>query len=83
VFKYAFDAGLIDRPVQFGPGFKRPSKKVLRLESARKGLRMFEAEEIRRLIAAANVQMRAMLLLGVNVGFGNADIGTLPLTALA
>src|SRR5262249_5222238 len=29
--KYAFDAGLIERPVRYGPGFKRPSKKTLRL----------------------------------------------------
>src|SRR5262245_193260 len=26
VCKYAFDAGLIDRPIRYGPGFKRPSK---------------------------------------------------------
>jgi hypothetical protein len=26
IFKYAFDAGLIERPVRFGPTFKRPSK---------------------------------------------------------
>jgi hypothetical protein len=30
-FKYAFDADLIDRPVRFGPGFARPTKKTLRL----------------------------------------------------
>src|SRR5262249_48146351 len=24
VFKYAFDAGLLDKPARFGPGFKRP-----------------------------------------------------------
>lgn len=43
---------------------------------------MFEAQELRRLIAAANVQLKAMILLGVNCGFGNADCGTLPLSAL-
>src|SRR5262249_23372466 len=31
VFKHALDAGLIALPVRFGPGFKRPAKKVLRL----------------------------------------------------
>ncbi len=82
VFKHAFEAGLIDKPVRFGPGFKRPSKKVLRLERAGKGLRMFEAEEIRRLLAAAGVQLKAMILLGVNCGYGNADCGTLPLSGL-
>src|SRR5262245_44460424 len=28
VCKYAYDAGLIDRPVRYGPGFARPSKKT-------------------------------------------------------
>jgi integrase len=82
VFKHGYDAGLIDRPLRYGPGFRRPSKKVLRLERARKGPRMFEAEEVRRLLDAAGVPMRAMILLGVNCGFGNADVGTLPLAAL-
>jgi integrase len=82
VFKYALDASLTDRPVRFGPGFKRPSKKVLRLHKAKQGAKLFTAEEVRRLIDAANVQLRAMILLGVNCGFGNADCGKLPLSAL-
>jgi integrase len=82
VFKHAFEAGLIDRPIRFGPGFKRPSKKVLRLERARRGPRMFEAHEIRRLLGAAGVQLKAMILLGLNCGYGNADCGTLPLSGL-
>jgi integrase len=95
VFKHAFDAGLIPTPVRFGPGFKRPSKKVLRLERARQGPRMFEADEIRAMVEGAlvvgkdgpelvqaGVQLRAMILLGINAGFGNADVGTLPLAAL-
>jgi integrase len=82
VFKHAFDAGLIDRPVRFGPGFKRPNKKILRLERAKKRPRMFEDEEIRRLLDAAGVQIKAMILLGINCGYGNADCGTLPLSGL-
>ena len=35
VFKFAYESGLIDRPARFGPGFKRPSKKTLRLQRAR------------------------------------------------
>lgn len=74
LFKYAFDAGLIDRPVRFGPTFKRPSKKVLRAEKQSRGLRMFEAAELRPLIATAGVPLKAMLLLAVNCGFGNNDV---------
>jgi integrase len=82
IFKYALDAGLIDRPIRFGPGFSRPTARTMRLHRARRGLRMFEADEIRRMLDAAGAQLRAMILLGVNAGFGNADVGTLPLSAL-
>jgi integrase len=82
VFKYAAETNLIDRPMQFGPGFARPSKKTLRLERARKGPQMFEAEELRRIVPAAGTPLKAMILLGVNCGYGNADCGTLPLSAL-
>jgi integrase len=82
VFKHAFDAGLIDRPIRFGPGFKRPSKKTLRLHRAAQGAKLFSADEIRRLLAAAGQPLKAMMLLGINCGFGNADCGNLPLSAL-
>jgi len=82
VFKHAFDAELIAAPMRFGPGFARPSKKTIRLARAKKGPRMFEADELRRILGAAGASMKAMILLGVNCGFGNADCGTLPLSAL-
>jgi integrase len=95
LFKHAFDAGLIDRPVRFGPGFKRPSAKVMRLTRAAAGPKLFTAEEIRAMVdgalvvgadgpelVRAGVQLRAMVLLGINCGFGNADCATLPLSAL-
>src|SRR4051812_28907679 len=66
IFRHAYEAGLIDRPVRFGPGFRVPSRKVLRLHRAEQGLRMFEADEIRRMLAAAGPQLRAMILLAIN-----------------
>jgi integrase len=82
VFKFAYESELIDRPVRFGPSFKRPSKKVLRLHRAAKGAKVFTADEVRRLLGAASTQMRAMILLGVNAGMGNTDCGRLPAAAL-
>ena len=86
VFKYAFDAELLDRPVRFGPDFKRPSKKVLRIRQgkirAEQGKKLFTAQEVRRLIDAAGVPLRAMFLLAINAGFGNSDCGNLPLSAV-
>lgn len=82
VFKYALDIGLIDRPVRFGPGFKRPSKKTFRVHRAERGVKLFTANEVRQLVEAASASMRAMILLGINCGFGNSDCGTLRQAAI-
>jgi integrase len=82
VFKYAADNDLIDRPVRYGQGFSRPSKKTLRLEKAKQGAKLFGPEEIHRMLAAARPQIKAMILLGINAGLGNADCGRVPQSAL-
>jgi integrase len=82
LFKYAYESGLIDRPVRYGPQFRKPSKSVLRKHRAATGERMFEADELHRLLDAAGVQMKAMILLGVNAAFGNTDVASLPLSAI-
>jgi integrase len=82
LFKYAADNDMIDRPVRFGAAFKRPSKKTLRVERARQGAKLFTADEVRRLLDVALPQVRAMILLGINCGLGNADCGRLPMRAL-
>ena len=43
LFKFGYDAGLIDRPIRYGASFKRPAKKVIRIARAKAGPRMFEA----------------------------------------
>jgi integrase len=80
VFNYG--GALMKIRIDFGPDFKRPSKKTMRLHRAAQGSRMFEADELRRILAAAGMPMQAMILLGVNCGFGNADCGRLPISAL-
>jgi integrase len=82
VFKYAFDISLIDKPVRFGTSFDKPSKKTLRLERAKNGTRMFEAEELRRIFDVVHQPLKAMVLLGINCGFGNTDVATLPKSAV-
>jgi integrase len=94
-FKFAYESGALDAPIRFGPVFKRTSKKVLRLDRAKKGPKLFSAAEVRALalgalvvgkdgpeLVQAGAQLRAMILLGINAGFGNADCGNLPLSAL-
>lgn len=58
-FKYGFDQGFIDRPVRYGQGFKRPSKKALRKARHAKGPRRFEAAELRAMVDAAASPLRA------------------------
>ncbi len=82
IFKYAHDAGLIDEPVRMGPNFKQPSKSVLRKERTRHGPRMFEPSELLAILEAANPAMKAMVLLGVNCGYGNTDVASLPQSAI-
>jgi integrase len=82
LFKFGYDAGLIDKPMRFGAGFERPSKKVLRLHKARQGPRTFTAQEVRRIIDTAGMPLKAMILLGINCGYGNSDCGNLPRSAL-
>ena len=43
---------------------------------------MFQADEINALLAKAGVHMKAMLLLGINCGFGPSDCGNLPISAI-
>jgi len=82
LFKWGYDSGLYDKLPRYGPDFKRPSKKVLRLARAQKGPRMFEAAELRKILKAAKQPLRAMILLGINAGLGNADVGRLPMAAI-
>jgi integrase len=82
VFKYAYDADLIDRPMRFGPSFKKPSAKVIRLHRAKQGVKLFTPDEIRRMLAGAGQPLKAMILLGINAGLGNTDCGRLPLAAI-
>jgi integrase len=93
IFKYAYDSRLIDRPIRLGPEFRKPGKKVMRKHRKAGGKKCFTADEIRQLLAGkviqdengeekripgASIQVRAMILLGINCGFGNSDCASLP-----
>lgn len=82
IFKYADDNELIERKVRYGSEFDKPDKAVLRKHRAETGERMFDADTIHKLLAAATPTMKAMILLGVNCGFGNTDCAELPMSAL-
>ena len=83
IFKFAFDSGTgYLRPVRFGAEFAKPTKRTMRMARHARGPRMFEPKEIKALLKGAGVQMRAMILLGLNCGLGNTDVAALPRSAL-
>ena len=77
VFKFGFENGHMERPVRFGSEFDKPSASTLRRHRAKQPAKILEPKEIHTLLAAASVQMRAAILVGLNCGFGNGDCAEL------
>ncbi|HQL74650.1 MAG TPA: tyrosine-type recombinase/integrase, partial [Phycisphaerae bacterium] len=78
MFRWAHQtARLLERAMDYGGEFSRPSAAAVRISLARRGPKAYAAAEVHRLIAAANVNLRAMVLLGVNAGLGNTDVASL------
>jgi integrase len=90
VFKFAYDEELVDKPIRFTKSLPKPSKKTLRLERAKRGDMSFSADEVNqllRLCMATNwpdgkkrnpdPQLYAMILIAIQSGMGNADLGSL------
>lgn len=77
VFAWGYEEELLDRPMRYGKGFKKPSAKTMRLDRERRGPKDFEAEEILALLDIANPKLRAMILLGINCAYGNHDVAEL------
>ncbi len=77
VFRFGQESRLVKTAIYFGPGFKRPSKKVLRKHRAERGPKLFSREEVLALLNTADVTMKAVVLLGLNAALGNSDIGRL------
>lgn len=82
--KFAFDQGYLDKPIRYGAAFKSPTQKAIRVARQDKGSRMFSAVEIRRMLGATRRRpvLRALILLGINCGFGNNDCATLAVSSL-
>ncbi len=82
VFKFGHTAKLYPEPINFGDEFKRPSAKRQRRARNERGPKLFNREEVRRMMDDANIHLSAMIHLGCNAGFGNSDCASLPLSAL-
>jgi integrase len=90
-FIWGTDEGLIKQAMAYGQDYKRPKAALRRKNKEAGGERMFTQQEIWELldgrtakrgqnaVCPASPQMRAMILLGLNGGWGNTDVALLPL----
>ncbi len=78
VFKWGYESDLLDRPVKFGPDFKRPKAGVIRKAKNIRGKgRLYTADQVRKLVGGASPMLKVAILLGINAGFGNTDCSSL------
>lgn len=77
VFNWGVKNHVLTRPPLYGDVFSMVPKRVLKSERRARGRKFFESNEIRLLLAEADPQMRAAILLGINAALGNADISRL------
>lgn len=78
VFKFADDTDLLARPVKFGPGMKLPNAKAMRMHREKNAPQLPTADELKALVKAAGVPLKAFILLGCNAAMGAGDISALP-----
>jgi len=81
MFHYAQDFELLDRLPNMRKSLAKVPLRQLRKhkedQKRANGMRLFTPAEIRRLIEHADLPLRAMILLGINGGFGNTDCAEL------
>ena len=86
MFTHAYEADMVDQPMKYGGQFDKPTQKEKRQNRTEHdrayGKRLFTAKEIWALLNEANPQLKAMILLGINGGFGNTDCAELPVQAV-
>ncbi|MDA0240699.1 MAG: tyrosine-type recombinase/integrase [Proteobacteria bacterium] len=76
LFNYAEDQDLIDKRVKLGKGFTVSKKAIDRAKESNPS-RMFESDELRKIIKSAPQSLRTMVLLGINCAYGNTDVAKL------
>lgn len=82
VFSWAHDSELIDVQPRFGKAFRGGGTTERRKLKHAMGKLMFEPDHLRAIIEQCSVHLRAMVLLGINGGMGNTDVGDLRLKHL-
>ena len=77
VFKWAFVNEVIESNVRYGTEFSKPKRDVIRRHRNSQPKKTLTASELRSVIETAGLPMKAFVLLGINCGYGAADIAIL------
>jgi integrase len=80
IFNWSKDQGY--GTPRFGEALKSPARAALDKARASQGKRVFTPEQIHSLLAHASIKLKAMILLGVNCGYGNSDCACVPMLEL-
>lgn len=82
VFNWGFRDGMLENAVRFGDSFNPPAADKLRIQRSEKPAKLFQQPELRKILEKCGVQVKAMVLLGINAGLGNSDCARLKLRHL-
>lgn len=77
ILNFAHKNDLIPHPIRTGESFKRPDKASIKKERSEKNNKRYSVAELKAIYKAANPQMKCFMLLALNGGLGNGDIGRL------
>jgi integrase len=70
---FAYANEMMGASLQFKRGLQPPSARVIRQAEQQRGRLLYDAADIRKLVAAAPPHLKAMILLGINCAFGPDD----------
>lgn len=82
LFKWLHQSRYLKESPHFGPTFKKSSARILRRHKREQGRKLFSAKDILKLIHESGTNLRAMIYLGINCGYGPNDCCQLPLSAV-
>jgi integrase len=79
---FAYGTEEMGLKLRFKRQLNAPSQRTIRRRERNRAKRVYSSKDIRKLVKAADPYLRAMILLGINCGFGPTDCVMLPSDAL-
>lgn len=78
-FKWLKQSKLIREEPEYGPDFRKPSSLQMRRHKRSIGSKCYLPRQVHDILTESGVHLRAMIMLGLNCGYGPTDIALLEL----